>query len=219
MMAVNVKQLSEAEEINLSRCEAESDRQMGISRRQQALLAAAAEDGLARRWTIIKVEPRRENDVDNLLSRAMIEHWLPLRKADSTVGGRRRGQPGQAVWMLAWPNYMFVKVPDTAAAWHGLKCVKHVKSVLGIGERPVFFDDNKLMRLKAELATLKAVQGPETLYFEGEMVLVTDGPFASRQGTIIDIDQEGGRDRARVEVMLFGRAVPVELDLAQLAKG
>ena len=97
MMAVNVKQLSEVEKINLSRCEAESDRQMGISRRQQALLAAAAEDGLARRWTIIKVEPRRENDVDNLLSRAMIEHWLPLRKADSTVGGRRRGQPGQAV--------------------------------------------------------------------------------------------------------------------------
>lgn len=215
MMAVNVKRLNSADNIDLTRAEAKSDRQQGISRRQRAMLEAAAEDGLGRRWAIIKVEHRRENDVDKLLCRAMIEHWLPLRRADD---GRRRSKPGAPVWLLAWPGFMFVKIPDTAEAWHGIASVKHVTKVLGVGERPFFFDDNKLLRFKAELATLRTCDGPETLYVEGEAVLVTDGPFATFPGKVIDIDQDAEKPRARVEVMIFGRATPVELDLAQLAK-
>lgn len=218
MMAVTVKQLNEAEKIDLSRCEAMSDRQQGISRRQQALLEAAAEDGLGRQWTIIKVEPRRENDVDNLLARAMIDHWLPLRRAEQNAGGKRRAAVGQPVWMLAWPGYLFVKIADNADAWHGVRTIKHVKSVLGTGERPFFMSDNKFLKLKAELATLKAVTGPELMFVDGEQVLVTDGPFASFPGTVVAVDQDKGNSRARVEVMIFGRAVPIDLDLAQLAK-
>lgn len=219
MMAVDVKRLNEASVIDLSRCEAKSDRQQGISRRQRAMLEAAAEDGERRQWVIIKVEPRHENDVDNLLARAMIDHWLPLRRVDQNEGGRRRGGQGQPVWMLAWPGYIFVKIADTPAAWHGVRSVKHVKSVLGVGERPFFFDDNKFMRFKAELATLKPANGPETLFVEGEAVMVKDGPFASFPAKVVEVDQTRGVERARVEVMIFGRAVPVEIDLAQLAKG
>jgi transcriptional antiterminator NusG len=203
MMAVNVKRLNEAER---------------ISRRGLALLEGAVEDGLRRRWAIIKVEHRRDNDVDNLLCRALIEHWLPLRKADQTEGGKRRGRPGTPVWLLAWPGYMFVKIADTAEAWHEIASVKHVRKVLGVGERTFFFDDNKFLKFKAELATLRTCDGPETMYVEGDPVLVTDGPFASFPGKIVDIDQGAAKARARVEVMIFGRATPVELDLAQLAK-
>lgn len=218
MMAADVKRLNEAEAIDLDRCHAESDRQQAVSRRQRALLSAAAEDGEARRWAIVKVEARRENDVDNLLSRAMIEHWLPLRRIDDNFGGKRRGAPGQPVWALAWPGYVFVKIADTAQAWLGVRSVRHVTAVLGAGERPFFIDDAKLLKLKAELATLKPVAGPEALLLEGEPVTVKHGPLASLPATVIEADREGGKSRALVEVMIFGRAVPVELDLAQLAK-
>jgi transcription termination/antitermination protein NusG len=189
------------------------------TRRAQALLAAAGEMVPERRWAILRVDARRENDVDNLLSRAMIEHWLPLRKADETAGGKRRGTPGTPVWTIAWPGYLFVKLPDTAEAWHGLMGVKHVRAVLGVGEEPFFMDDANFLKLKAELATLKPCAGPETMFVEGERVMVSDGPFASFPGRVTEVAREGkAAGRARVEVMIFGRVVPVELDLAQIAK-
>ncbi|WP_265518954.1 transcription termination/antitermination protein NusG [Nitratireductor luteus] len=219
MIVADVKRLNDAERINLDRCYAKSDRQMDVSRRQQALLAAAGMDGPNRRWAIIKVAPNRENDVDNLLARAMIEHWLPLKKADQASHGGRAGRKGSAIWVLAWPGYIFVKVASTAAAWAGVASVKHTKSVLGVDERPFFIDDAMMLKIKAELATLKTVDGPETMYVEGEKVKVVDGPFASFPATVESIAQDGPHaGRARVEVMIFGRAVPVELDLAQLAK-
>ncbi|MGE0425293.1 MAG: transcription termination/antitermination protein NusG [Reyranellaceae bacterium] len=219
MMAVDVKRLSEGGEALSDEAVAKALKARAATRRQQALLAAAGEVEAERRWAIIKVEPRRENDVDNLLSRAMIEHWLPLRKADQTVGGKRRGAPGQPVWMIAWPGYMMVKIADTPEAWHGVAGVKHVKAVLGVGEKPFFFDDDKLLKIKAELATLRQVTGPTFMFVDGERVLVTDGPFASFPGKVVSVIEDApGVGRARVEVMIFGREVPVDLDLAQLAK-
>lgn len=216
-MATTVKQLSEANMIDLTRAQAESDRQMAISRRQQALLAAAGMDG-DRRWAILRVASRRENDVDKSLAAALIDHWLPLRQSEENRDGRRRKDAGHPVWMLAWPGYMFVRVVDTAEAWAGLACVKHVKSVLGVGERPFFVSDDKVLKIKAELATLKDARKQAGLFVAGEKVKVTDGPFASFPGTVTELCDGAGQDRARVEVMIFGRIVPVELQLAQLAK-
>ena len=189
------------------------------SRNGLAMLGGA---GLAlpeKRWAIVRVANRRDNDVDNQLSRLLIDHWMPLRKADSNVGGRRTGSPGCPVWTLAWEGYLCVKMEDSAEAWHELMAVKHVRTVLGFNGRPFFMSDDKLLSLKAEVATLKPSSGkPETLFIEGEEIIVVDGSFASFPGKIEKLGTGAKEGRARVEVLIFGRAVPVELDLAQLAK-
>jgi transcriptional antiterminator NusG len=218
MMAIDGKRLSEAKVIELDRAIAESDRQMVASRRQEALLAAAAMDG-ERHWAILRVASQRENDVDKSLCAALVDHWLPLRRADANEAGRRRGAPGKPLWMLAWPGYMFVRVIDTAAAWAGLAGVKHVKAVLGVGERPFFVSDEMMLRIKAELATLKDARKPGPVFVKGETVKVKEGPFAGFPGTIGEIVIGTHDERARIEVMIFGRVVPVDLELAQLAKG
>ncbi|MBN9078532.1 MAG: hypothetical protein BGN87_00210 [Rhizobiales bacterium 65-79] len=219
MMAIDVKRLNEADAINLDRCYAASDRQIAANRRQQALLAAAGEDGIERRWAIIKVAPRRENDVDKSMSSALIEHWLPLRRADKTIGGRRRATEGEGVWILAWPGYLFVHVADTPAAWAGIASIKHVVSVLGVEGRPFFLTDKIMLKIKAELATLKEVPCNAGMMFrKGEHVRVASGPFASFPGAVTELGAGSHEGRAKVEVMIFGRVVPVELDLAQLAK-
>ena len=214
MMAISKLQ-NEGEPFDLSRCEAKSDVQQEISRRQRAMLEAAAEDGEGRRWTIVKIANGRDNDVDNLLYRAAIEHWLPLRIADENVGGRRRGHPGKPVWELAWPGYLFVKIADTAMAWHGVSGVKHVKAVLGVEGRPFFMDDAKLMKIKAELATLKPFAGPRAAFEPGHAVRIGQGPFAGHNATFTAYRDRGhGDERASVEVMIFGRVMPIEIDLA-----
>ncbi len=218
MMAVRGRQLSEAEAIETARLVAESERRISVSRRQEALLAAAAMDG-QKRWAILKVEPRHDNDVDKSLAKALIDHWLPLCKADENDGGRRRGAPGQPVWVLAWPGYVFVRVVDTAAAWAGLRTIKHVKSVLGVGESPFFVSDAMMLRIKAELATRKALKaGTGLLVAPGDLVRIKDGPFASWNAGVIEVCEGKDEGRAVVEIMLFGSTRPVMLDLAQLEK-
>ncbi len=218
-MAINGKQLSEAESINLDRCYAESDRQMRVTRRQQALLAAAGEAGVGKQWAIIKVASNRENDVDKSLSSALVEHWLPLRKAEQPHHGGRSGSKKDAFWVLAWPGYMFVRISDTAEAWSGLRAVKHVIAVLGAGERPFYISDDKMLKLKAELATLKDVRpNADVLFGQGQQVLVNEGAFASFPAVIKELGEGKHEGRALVEVMIFGRAVPIELDLAWLEK-
>jgi len=216
MMAAHVKQLNEAERINLDRCYDELDRQAGLSQRQRALLAAAGESEPHRRWYVLRIADRAENAVDNALQEARVEHWLPSAQIVPPRRGGRKFQTRTPQKVPFWPGYIFVKVANTAHAWAGLAGIEGVLSVLGTAEHPAPIDDDKLLKLKLSLEHDEAARDILADAMKvGQAVRVTEGPFASFEGIVMQLS---GFDRVKVEVDIFGRPCLVDLDLAQVGK-
>ncbi len=96
--------------------------------------------------------------------------------------------------------------------------IKNTPKVTGfLGDsKPVAITDAEADRILHQVQ--EGVERPKrTVTFEiGEQVRVADGPFASFNGYVQEVDEE--RARLKVEVSIFGRATPVDLEFAQVEK-
>lgn len=216
MMAEDPKRLSDASAVGpTDRQTAKLDAARAISRRQQALLAAAGMEVPDRRWYLLRVAPRAEKAVDKSLEEVGVEHWLPMAKFEQKLRTDRKGEVPPPRIELAWPGYIFVKVFNSAYSWAGLSTVDGIIGVLGSAEYPIPISDKKINVYRYQLEHDEDVR--KKLIDElqvGERVLIEFG--CGHVTGIVQGVNEG--DRINVEMLMFGSRRVFELPLARIIR-
>ena len=115
-----------------------------------------------------------------------------------------------------FPGYVLIKVDLTKQIYHLIKNLQKVSGFLGSENKPTPITDTEIKRIMGQVSE-SAISQKSGISFEiGEKVKVCDGPFASFNGLVEEIDEE--KLRLKVSVSIFGRATPVDLEFNQVEK-
>jgi transcription termination/antitermination protein NusG len=117
---------------------------------------------------------------------------------------------------LMYPGYVLVEMEMNDDLWHAVKSTPRVTGFVGGGNTPVPLSATEVNDILYRQATSADRPRPKQTFEKGEMVRITDGPFANFSGKVDEVNPE--RNTLRVLVTIFGRATPVELEFGQVEK-
>ena len=107
-----------------------------------------------------------------------------------------------------FPGYVLVKMVMTDDAWYIIKNVRGVTGFVTSGsDKPTPLTDDEVYQLGMEKREI--VVG----YKVGDTVAIIDGPLSGFNGVVEELDVE--KNKVRVTGSMFGREMPVELELDQ----
>ena len=118
-----------------------------------------------------------------------------------------------------FPGYVLAKLAMNDQVYHLVKNTPKVTGFLGPGGKPQPISEAEAARIlstKEEMAAAAPSKKIQVDYDIGDQVKVLDGPFASFNGVVEELDFD--RSRVKVSVSIFGRATPVELEFEQVER-
>jgi transcription termination/antitermination protein NusG len=175
---------------------------------------------MAKRWYVIHAysnfekkvaESIREQAKQRGLADLFDEILVPIEKVTEV----RRGKKVDAERKF-FPGYVLARMDMTDEAFHLIKNTPKVTGFLGADNKPMAISDTEAARIIHQVQEGIERPKPSVSFEVGEQVRVSDGPFASFNGIVEEVDD--ARSRLKVAVSIFGRATPVELEFGQVEK-
>ena len=172
------------------------------------------------KWFIAKTLTGQENKICKALKERIVnfkkteyfaEILVPEETVVSNAGGKKR-----TIKKKFFPGYVLIKMIMNDDTWHLVKDTDKITGFVGgtpTKPQPITEEEAAYMTNQAE----EGYKKPRTSvnFAEGEQVKVIEGPFASFVGTVENVNEKG---KLKVNVSIFGRPTPVELDASQVEK-
>lgn len=179
-------------------------------------------ESMKQRWYVIQTFSNFENQVaeriknmiaeDDSLRSKFGEIIVPTEEVVEMRGGQKRRSERKY-----FPGYVLVQMDCDDAVWHMVRNVPKVLGFIGgTSDRPVPLTEKEVNRILQRMEDGENKPKPKVLFEPGEVIRVTDGPFADFNGVVEDVNYE--KSRLRVSVSIFGRSTPVELEFSQVEK-
>ena len=170
---------------------------------------------MSMRWYVVHVfsgmEKKVQSSLQERIERAGLQSsfgriLVPTEEVIESRGGQRA-----VTERRIFPGYVLVEMEFSDEAWHLVKSTNRVTGFLGgTGSRPTPIPEKEVLRLFSQIEEGGEKPRPKILFEVGEALRIKEGPFADFNGSVEEVNYE--RNKVRVNVMIFGRATPVELD-------
>ena len=171
-------------------------------------------------WYIVQSHSSFENKVAQLIKEEALKAKISEKIEEIVVPTHditevKRGKRVQRKKKY-FPGYVLIKSEMNDILYHMIKNIKKVSGFLGSKGIPAPVSDKEIEKILGQIKDGVAQPKSAIDYNVGEKVQVIDGPFASFNGLIEDIDED--KSRLKVSVSIFGRPTPVDLDYNQVEK-
>ena len=175
---------------------------------------------MAKSWYIVQAYSNFERKVAESIKEKVAQSGLSELFDDVLVPTEkvvemRRGRKVDSERKF-FPGYVLVKMELTDDTFHLIKNTPKVTGFLGADNKPKPISEAEAQAILQQVQEGVDRPKPSVSFEVGEQVRVSDGPFASFNGLVEEVDEE--RSRLKVEVSIFGRATPVELEYGQVEK-
>ena len=175
---------------------------------------------MSHRWYVVNTHSGSEKKVSQVIKeqaerKGLADHFSQVLVPMEEVIEVRRGKKVNAERKF-FPGYILINMDMTDDTWHLVKDTPKVSGFLGSSGKPAPISDSEAKAILSQVQ--EGVDKPKRsiVYQIGETVKVADGPFASFNGIVEDIDEE--KERLKIAVSIFGRSTLVELGYGQVEK-
>ncbi len=171
-------------------------------------------------WYIVQAysgfEKKVADSIKDIMSKNSLESSLgevlvPTQKVTEVKKGKRTQRQKKY-----FPGYILVKMDLSKQIYHKIKNIQKVSGFLGPEGKPVAVSENEIEKIINQVSQSETNPSSGITFEIGEKVKVCDGPFASFNGLVEEIDED--KSRLKVSVSIFGRPTPVDLDFNQVEK-
>ncbi len=158
-------------------------------------------------------------DKKDLDSNVVTDVRVPLEEVVEIKDGKKKSKNVNFM-----PGYLLVELDLPDIGWKTTcSAIRRVQGVTGFvgtnpNERPRPISSAEAKNLLQKIGVIKSEKPVKIKqsFAVGDVVKITDGPFATFSGNIEEVNDE--KDKLRVNVQIFGRATPVEVSVLQVER-
>ena len=114
-----------------------------------------------------------------------------------------------------YSGYVFASISLDTDLWHKIQSLPRVSRFIGEQKTPTPLNESDIKVILEKLEN-KSAPRPKVDFEANEMVRIVDGPFANFTGMVEEYDLDHGK--LKLNVSIFGRNTPVEIDYTQVEK-